>query len=408
MKEDVIATKPHIKVTPLGKWYVYFSVRNPKTGKLIPVKKEKGFKICTNDKARLKQGENLIKEYTHKIKNGWTPWSDDEYIFEDQIMYHSEAEAYGTRRKKSKTSIRLYASEFLLFKKQSLKSKGYSSYQSKFRIFTHWLEKSNYIDYDITEISNDVILLFFEYLISQRDLDKVTIKGYKVRINAMFQWLVNKHIIKNNPVYNIPIGTKKCDKSPRPILPGDIDELLDKIEANDLQLYLACLMQYFCAIRPGTELRLLKIKDIDFWNGSIKINILDSKNQRDEVITMPNQLQQIMTNTYHLHKYDKELYVFSINGIPGQKPLGKNNLRMRFNKYRDELNLCEDYKFYSFKHTGAGMMLNCKEFNIRELMEHLRHTDINSTYHYIRRYRGSNPEKIKENFPDPRMTSITQ
>lgn len=404
MKEEIIATKPHIQVTPKGKWYIYFSIRNPKTGLLYPVKIEKGFSACPNDAAREEHGKKLVQEYTEKIKQGWTPWKNTEYIYEDEIMYSVEAISYGTKRKKSKASIRFYSSQYLSFKKQNLKSKGYSSYKSKFRIFILWLEKNNYADFDITAINSKIIQQFFsQHLIIERNLDKVTIKNYKVRIKGFFTWLINQRIIKENPVINVPTGIKKCDKAPRPILPGDIDELLDKIEANDPQLYLACLMQYFCAIRPGVELRLLKIKDINFWDSTIRISVLDSKTEREEQVTMPRQLFELVTNTYRLQKYDKELYVFSLNGIPGPKPLGVNNMRMRFNKYRDILNLSKDYKFYSFKHTGANMMLASNNFNIRELMDHLRHTDINSTYHYIRKHRGNDSEKIKEHFPSPRI-----
>lgn len=86
--------------------------------------------------------------------------------------------------------------------------------------------------------------------------------------------------------------------------------------------------------------------------------------------------------------------------MPGPDPLGKNYMRLHFNKYRDMLSLSKEYKFYSMKHTGAGMLLD-NGFNLKELMEHLRHQDINSTYHYIRRYKGNSSEKIRNNFPDP-------
>ncbi|MEG1949961.1 MAG: site-specific integrase [Odoribacter sp.] len=400
MNENVIATKPRVVISSSKKWYVYFQVRDPRTGRLHPVKIEKGFKLCINDDERREIGKKMVREYTAKLKKGWTPWSNDEFIFEDQIAYKHESMSYGSKRK-SKATIRMLASEYLKPKKLSLKPKGYSSYQSKFRIFTLWLENNGYEECDVSTINNKVILRFFEYLITERKLDKVTIKNYRVRLNSLFNWLKKEKRIIVNPVFDTPTGIKTCDKSARPILPSDIDELLDKIEKNDPQLYLACLMQYFCAIRPGTELRLLKIQDIDFWNGTIHINLLDSKTGRSEVICIPSQLKKIMTDTYRLQKYESGLYVFSINGIPGSKPLGKNNMRMRFNKYRDELSLSPEYKFYSFKHTGAGMMLDCGKFNIRELMEHLRHTDINSTFHYIRRYKGSTDEKIKEHFPDP-------
>lgn len=403
MKEEVIATKPRIKITPKGKWYIYFSIRNPKTGLLEPFKVEKGFSSCSNNDEKQKYGEKLIEEYTDKIKRGWTPWNNEEVIYQDEIMYHNESVTYGTKRKKSKATIRAFSSQYLLYKRSSVKSKTYSSYQTKIRIFVNWLEVHNYANYDITSITNDIIIRFFEeHLIQERNLDKITIKGYKMKINQFFEWLKNSKVIRSNPVYNIPTGLKKCDNAPRPILPGDIDELLNKIESDDPQLYLACLMQFFCAIRPGTELRLLKIKNIDFWNDLVRINILDSKMQREEQVTIPKQLKELITNTYHLHRYNKEFYVFGKHGMPGDTPLGKNTLRNRFNKYRDELKLSKDYKFYSFKHTGANMMLDSGSFTIRELMDHLRHTDIESTYHYIRKQRGNSSDKVKQFFPDPR------
>lgn len=398
MKETIIATKPH--VVEAAKWYLYFSVRNPKTGKLCPIKIEKGFKQCETVEEKREFGKKLVKEYSAKLKRGWTPWQNDEYIFDDQIMYKNEADAYGSKRK-SRGTVRMYASEYLEKQRPSLRPKGYTSYQSKFRIFCLWLEQQGYGEYDIECIDNKIILLFFDYLMNERDLDKVTIKTYRVKLKAFFNHMVIKRKISKNPVFDIPIGIKKCDNSPRPILPVDLKKLMLKICQDDPQLYLACMIQFFCAIRPGTELRLLKIKHIEFWTGNIHVNMLDSKTERDEIIGIPNQLSKLMSETYHLQNYNREFYVFSINGMPGATPLGKNNMRNRFNKFRDALELSEEYKYYSLKHTGAGMMMDSGKFNLKELMDHLRHTDINSTYHYIRRYKGNSNEKIREHFPSP-------
>ena len=400
MNENAVATKPRVIEAKNGNWYLYFSVRHPFTGKLCPVKIEKGFKKCVSIEEKRAHGRTLIKEYTTKLKRGWSPWNKDEIIYEDQIQYKNISQSFGYKRK-AKGTIRVFTSIFLEFKKPSLKAKTYSSYQSKMRIFTIWLEKQNYGEYDLSAITNKIILEFFDYLINARDLDKATIKMYKIKISAFFDYMIKIKRIIQNPVYNIPSVKKKKDEAPKPIFPNDLEKLLTQISKSDPQLYLACIMQFFCAIRPGTELRLLKIKHINFWSHNILINIIDSKMQREEVINIPNQLFSLMTNTYQLQNYDKEFYVFSKNGMPGGTPLGTNNMRNRFNKFRDVLNLSKDYKYYSLKHTGASMLLDSGKFNLRELMDHLRHHDINSTYHYIRKYRGNTSEKIKNSFPNP-------
>ena len=152
------------------------------------------------------------------------------------------------------------------------------------RIFTLWLEKNGFGGYDITEIDNEIILNFFDYIIKIRNLDKVTVTTYKIKIKAFFDFLIKKKYIKLNPVYDIPDVKKKVDAAPKPITPDDLKKLLVCIQKDDPQLYLACMMQYYCAIRPGTELRLLKIKHIDFYSGKLTINIIDSKAPRQDVI----------------------------------------------------------------------------------------------------------------------------
>lgn len=79
---------------------------------------------------------------------------------------------------------------------------------------------------------------------------------------------------------------------------------------------------------------------------------------------------------------------------PGSMHLGHNTLRVRFNKYREILNLPQTYKFYSMKHTGAGMLLDAG-LTIEELRDHLGHTSIISSHHYVRN------QKVIKSFPKP-------
>jgi integrase len=62
--------------------------------------------------------------------------------------------------------------------------------------------------------------------------------------------------------------------------------------------------------------------------------------------------------------------------------------------------MSQQYKWYSFKHTGAGKLLESGA-SIVELMNQLGHTDIASTYRYIRRHFGERSEHVRSKFPDP-------
>lgn len=94
---------------------------------------------------------------------------------------------------------------------------------------------------------------------------------------------------------------------------------------------------------------------------------------------MLSKLHELITTVYQLQNFNKEFFIFGRKGIPGYEELGKNTLRNRFNKFRDKLKLSKEYKFYSFKHTEPGLLLD-SGVTFKDLMDHLRHHDIESTY----------------------------
>ena len=171
------------------------------------------------------------------------------------------------------------------------------------------------------------------------------------------------------------------------------------LKKNDPQLYLACLFQYYCATRPGNELRLLKIKQINFHSGLITIKSTEAKNNKSRVIQLADTFRNILLE-YGINNFNKEFYIFSKMGIPGLEPLGKNNMRNRFNRYRDALGLSKDYKYYSWKHSGAGS-LDDINVPLREIQLHLGHSSAEYTAIYLKKRRGVKNDKIKYEFPDP-------
>jgi integrase len=81
--------------------------------------------------------------------------------------------------------------------------------------------------------------------------------------------------------------------------------------------------------------------------------------------------------------------------------MGVNSFRCRFNRFRDELGLSKDYKFYSMKHTGACFLLEKGNVTMKDLQLHLGHADMNSTSRYVANLGWNLAEKIRDNFPDP-------
>lgn len=140
------------------------------------------------------------------------------------------------------------------------------------------------------------------------------------------------------------------------------------------------MFQYYLALRPGQELRLLKIKDIDFYNNMVVVCDETSKTTR-RTVDMSDDLVELC-HQFYINTYNSEFYVFGCNRIPGLKQLGRNTLRERFNRIRDKLKLPKIYKFYSMKHTGGVKLLESGR-TLEELRAHFGHTSITSTDYYV-------------------------
>ena len=80
------------------KWFVYYSVRDPRTDKMERFKDHVGLSH-PDESVRRERADKIIQELTVKLKKGWTPCLDDtEAIYEDQLQYKHVAYIYGTQK----------------------------------------------------------------------------------------------------------------------------------------------------------------------------------------------------------------------------------------------------------------------------------------------------------------------
>lgn len=382
---------------PSKQWFVYYSCRNPKSGKMQRFRHYEGFSGLSIE-SKLAHADQVINFYAGRLRTGWTPFNDDtEVIYNDHLDYKSVADMYGSRRRGNNTP-RLWISKFLENLKPAVGLATYQTYQSKFRIFELWLQKEGIGGNDITTIDNHLIQLFFKYLISTRRLSRTSIQKYTQNLAALFDYLITKKLIIRSPVYDLPQCNRINDQAPRPIQRVDI-EIFKKELVKDPELWLAVQLEFYCALRPGHEIREMKIKDIDFTSGTIRVDRCRAKTRVQRIVTMPRQLLEQLRYDYRLHNYNREFYVFGRQGIPGPVAIGKNKLRYRFAAVRDKLNMPYEYKFYSWKHTGA-IEADQADIPMKDISLHLGHTSLKATDFYFRNKKVSTSKAIRDNYPD--------
>lgn len=392
-----IVILPHLN--PNGKqWYIEYGVRNPQTDKMDYFRIYQGLTDPDPEKRRV-AAEQIINEYSLKLKNGWTPLGvAEKYIYQDQLVYTEIARVYGQQRASNQT-VRFYASEWITTISAKVCEETIKTYKGKLRHFCNWLEFKGQGDNDVSAITNEMIIDFFDYLIDDEKLSGNSISKYKQILTSLFDLMIRRKKIKDNPVRDVRACNRINDHAPRPILQQDLIVFGEAIKPADPQLWLAICFEYYCFMRPGKEVRLLKVGDIDFARGVVRVIIEHSKTLVPKNITIPFVFLKDLRETYNLHNYPKNWYVFGKNGQPGTEHLGKNNLRFRFNKFRKALNMPTEYKFYSPKHTGNSRADDTPQISTRDRQIQNGHSSIKTTEIYTRNKFGTVNRAIQQHFP---------
>jgi integrase len=348
--------------------------------------------------SRTSAGESLIRDYADKLRHGWSPFTDESrVIYNDSLEYDHISRIYGKQRMDNR-SIRFWASKYVDSLNGSLDADGtIPTYKSKLRIFSLWIDKHQEGN-DATAVTNRTVVDFFRWLIDDQNRSAKTIHDYRYILAGLFEWLIAQKIFISNPVHDLPVCTRICDQAPSPIHRFDIETFKEGMK-HDPQLWLAAQFQYYCALRPGRELRLLKIKNIDFACGLVTVMRSEAKTKITRTVVIPQQFLVSLRNEFGLMSFPSDYYVFGNKGIPGPDHLGKNNLRYRFNAIRKKLGMPDFYKFYSWKHTGA-VQASLSGIPDSHIQRQLGHTSLATTEKYLRKMTGFQSDFLKNQYPE--------
>lgn len=236
--------------------------------------------------------------------------------------------------------------EILSFQQLGLRKKSAQTIASIVQTFLDWAESQNLYFY--SDIGGSQALAFFQYLIEVKKLHPTTLTTYRFRIKSFF-----KDVIPNpfEKIKTFHTGTTPA----KPFTHDEIAKLKAYMIEHDPQLWLFVRFVYFTLIRPNSELRLLKISDIDFSYGRITIPANIAKNKRYQTVVIPSAF---LAQIQHLKAYPKDFYIFSKSGEPGIKPTSYNYFYNRHCKVLEANALrFGKYQLYGWKHTGALAMI---------------------------------------------------
>lgn len=251
-----------------------------------------------------------------------------------------------------------------------------ASYERDITKFENYFENQNKKVFNLTKDDME------EYLdtLVQEGKSNATISRVSASIKAYYKYLVSRNLAETNIAMDV--ATYKVDKkAPAILTKGEIEELLKQPIENDLkgQRDETMLHTLYSTGMRVTELISLKVGDVNFTNGTIKI----AKNKLARVVKLNNSTMKYLTN-YILNmrplltKLDTDDTLFlNANG----KKLTRQGFWKILKQYKEGAHITKELTPHTLRHSFAVHQLK-DGTDIKKLQEILGHTDIATTMMY--------------------------
>src|SRR5688572_16286732 len=214
--------------------------------------------------------------------------------------------------------------------------------------------------------------------------EKITPKSVNRKISTLrsyYKFCLKKQLIKNNPVYGIQ-GPKTPKRNPVFVPESQMNTLFDKLQFPDtfegVRDKMILELFYFTGMRKA-ELIGLKLNDVDFYQGTVKV--LGKRNKERLIPAVPVLLHSIKIYIEERSKQElakkNDLLFFSKKGTAFH-PVQVYNI---VKKYLSVVTTVDKKGPHVLRHTFATHMLN-NGADINGIKEILGHSSLAATQVY--------------------------
>lgn len=253
----------------------------------------------------------------------------------------------------------------------------------------------------VLDINDDLVSKYLKYLYERR-INKNSISRKLSSIRGFYNYLVKENIVKTN-YFNEVSNPKKEFYLPKFLKNEEIDKIFSVCNSNNVyeeRDTLIIELLYATGLRVS-ELVNIKIEDIDFNNGTIKVL---GKGSKERMVIYNNHTKKAM-DTYlndGYHSLNKRNNGYLILNKDGNK-LSERYVRNIINKLVRRANLDIKISPHTIRHTFATDMLE-NGSDLMTVKELLGHESLNTTSIYThvtneqikKVYESAHPRAIKK------------
>lgn len=332
------------------RWYVYFSYRNPETGKLQRIKNIYGvankYKTKEERMSVLVMYRNTLLRF---LKQGYNPFADNKEFHQKlNSNVKNKTTVSENSAKEEETSMQLQeAFDFGLNLKQKIVSKRtLKDYKNKIDNFLKWLNKNHPTVHQIHELNKKNVTQFLNAVLIKTSARNRN--NYRTEIGSVLQVLEDNDIIAANFVKKIAV-LKSIPQKHKTYTQKEQENIFEYLETKDPMLLLYIKFISYGFMRP-IEVCRLKVNNINLSEKTIQFK---AKNGLLKTKIIPELLWNDLPD---LSILKKESVLFTPEEFGAKWDTAVDNRRDYFSKrfkrvVKDEFKLGEDYGLYSFRHT---------------------------------------------------------
>lgn len=286
--------------------------------------------------------------------------------------------------------IILMYQDYLLYQKQYSTS-TIKSYTTDINNLIHFLEQEDFGD--LLGVTNRIAKFYVSNLYNQYTPKSILRKISAVR--SLYEYLIDEEMLMDNP-FEFVILPKVNQKLPKFIYPKEMSDFLDHIDTStDLGKRNRAIFEvlYGCGLR-AQELIHLKMGDIDYVNKTVKVL---GKGSKERIVPIHDlAIQTIQTYLLNarpklaLKKQDStEIIFLNYRGLP-LTSRGVNNI---LDKELEHQSSTLKISPHSFRHSFATHLIN-NGVDLRVVQELLGHESLSTTQIYTK----VSKEKLKSEY----------
>lgn len=345
---DKMGTRKHFDYRPAklhdkGKWFVWYSFRNPETGKLDRFKVYEGINRIKDEAERRKYANVLIKAINYGLDNGYDPHENPNKL---SVVHKQNSLVQGINYFKTHLPER------------GLRQRTVQAYESVIRAMYAGLKPI--LLEDIKTIKRGQIEGFLRQTAAKKKWSNTTYNNNLTFIKAIFNYLIEQEILETSPAHRLkPLpGTSTRNR----YFDTETFERIKKHAPADLLRFLMFL--YHTGTRPN-EARQLSYDHIQAERKLLFVPAKISKNKKDDYVPLSD---------YVIENYRGKGLIFGSS---------VNFYTSKFSKLKKELGLPKDVTMYAVKHTRA---IHLAEDGVSPygIMRLFRHSGLDVTMSYLK------------------------